>query len=124
MGTDLYGPSVNIFDPFFGPTTEDSQTAQQMALIILETAPGSIDAFPDAGYLFEEQLLSSQDTTSIAMLPQDIEGGLLTEPAFADALVDVLREAQTSGGGVALSLGITVTGNTGDAVGFTLSAGG
>ncbi len=121
--TDLYGASINIFDPFFGSTTSDAQTARQMALIILGTAPGSLDGFPDAGFLFDEQLLRALDATALAMLPQEVVQGILSEPAFTDATATPTT-TQTPGGGVAMALDMRITGASGDTVGFTLASGG
>jgi hypothetical protein len=122
MATNLYGPAVNIFDPMFGPTTSDAQTAQQMALVILGTRTNTIDSFPDAGLAFDEQVNHAIDSTSIAMVPQDVQRGILSEPAFVDATVDIASATETGGGGISLALDIEIKGANGDTVGFTVAS--
>lgn len=124
MGTDLYGPSVNIFDPLFGATWDDSVTAPQMAMIALGSVPGSMDSYPDFGFPLERQIGRALDATALAMLPQEMQAGLLSEPAFTDASVQLTGATDDGDGGVSLAAAIAVTGATGDAIGFTLATGG
>lgn len=124
MGTNLYGPSINIFDPLFGATTDDAQTAPQMALLALGTEPNSLDEFPDFGFVFDEQAGRCLDPTALAMLPLDVRAGLLAEPAFTDATVTIASATETEGGGISVALSIQIVGAEGDAVGFTLASDG
>jgi hypothetical protein len=118
-----FGASVNIFDPLFGATTDDSQTAPQMAIIALGTVANTLDGYPDFGFDFDGQVNRALDATALAMLPVEVQGGLLAEPAFVDAQVDVASVVDTGGGGVAVTLSIQVTGAEGDAIGFSLASG-
>lgn len=124
MGTDLYGPAFNIFDPLFGATTDDGQTARQMATIALSTEPGSLDGFPEYGFVVDEQCNRALDATATGMVPLEAQQGLLAEPAFVDAAVTLTSLTETPGGGASMVLDIEVQGAEGDAVGFTASAGG
>lgn len=121
LSTKLFGPSVNIFDPLFGATTDDSQTAPQMALVILGTEPGSVDGFEDAGFVLEDQLLRALGATDLAMLPQEVQHGLLGEPAFTDAAVTIVQAIDNGDGTVRVALSCQVTAAEGDSIGFTLA---
>jgi hypothetical protein len=119
----LYGASANLFDPLFNPTTDDAQTAPQMAIVALGTIPNTLDGYSDFGFDFDGQVNRALDPTALAMLPVEVQGGLLAEPAFVDAQVDVASVVDTGGGTVAVTLAILVTGAEGDAQGFSLTSG-
>lgn len=119
----IFGASASLFDPLFNPTTDDAQTAPQMAVVALGTLPNTVDGFPGFGFDFDGQVNSALDKTGIAMLPVEVQGGLLADPAFVDAQVDVASVTDTGGGTVAVVLSIQVTGADGDAVGFSVASG-
>jgi hypothetical protein len=119
----FYGASASLFDPLFNATMDDAQTAPQMAIVALGTVANTLDGFPDFGFDFDGQVNRALDPIGLAHLPLEVQGGLLAEPAFVDAQVDVASVVDTGGGTVAVTLSIRVTGADGDAVGFSLSSG-
>lgn len=117
---DLYGSSIDIDDPFFGELTDDDAILRQRAKIALGTPPGALDGFPEHGFVFDEQVLSALDSTSLALLPLEVRTGLEQEPAIVSAEVSIERMTTKPDGGVDLALGIQVTGAEGEATGFSL----
>ena len=123
MGTQLYGSSINIYDPAFGSTTDDSQTAPQMAVIALGTDPGSMDSYPDFGFDFDGQVGRAVTATDVAMLPLEVQAGVMAEPAFTDVQATLASATETGDGGVSVAIQIQITGADGNAVGFTVASG-
>lgn len=118
---DLYGRTINIFDPLFGELDDDGAIARQKGLIALNTEPNALDGFPEYGFVWDSQVLRAVDSVALALQPLEIRQALEQEPAFVSADVTLASRTQTPGGGVALAYTITITGADGDAVGFTVA---
>jgi phage baseplate assembly protein W len=117
---DLLGTEINLDDPFFGFTADDTLIASQLAEVALNTPPASLDAFPEYGFELQGLLLAPATPTQIAMIPLEIRGALEQEPAFTSADVVVQQQSQGPGPTVTQSVAATITVASGDAIGFTV----
>jgi phage baseplate assembly protein W len=119
---NLYGNStINITDPNFGLMTADADILQQRGVIALSTPAGNLDGFPEFGIEFDGQVSQALSPTKLAMLPLKVRTALEQEPSIQTAEVTVQSSTSTGDGGVALTLGIQLTGATGDQTGFTVA---
>jgi phage baseplate assembly protein W len=119
----LYGNfTIDTTDPFFRIITDDAAILQQRGVIALSTAQGSVQSFPEFGFDFDAQVSQALTPTKLAMLPLKVRMGLEQEPSIQTAEVAVQSAIPSADGGVALTLGILLTGATGDQAGFTVAS--
>jgi hypothetical protein len=109
----LYDEEVDIDDPWFEVTNDDSKIAQQLAATALDTPPGSVDPFPEYGFSFRSTILTGLTETERALLPLEVRGALEQEPSFVEADVTITGTADN------LTAQCMITLADGSAVDFT-----